>query len=118
MFYCFLSLFVSVQVSDAYVNVLSIIVFAVMWMATQKSRGTFCPKFGVVTHKTEAGTSYMLSQNKLSTIIALDVTSCRLAYRVDVAHSPNRLYTGSRPAAGDDKRCLPDKIMTPYNMEY
>jgi len=84
-------------------------------MATQKSRGTFCPKFGVVTHKTEADTP---SQNKLSTIIALYVTSCRLAYRVDVAHSPNRLYTGNGTAAGDNKRCLPDKIMTAYNLEY
>jgi hypothetical protein len=81
-------------------------------MATQKYGGTFCHKFGVVTHKTDSGTSEILSKNELSTIIALDVTSCRLAYRVDVAHSSNRLYTGSGTAAGDDKRCLPDKIMT------
>lgn len=87
-------------------------------MTTHTYRGTFCPKFGVVTHKTEAGTSDMLSRNKLCTTIALDVASCRLAYRVDGAHSPNRLYAGSGTAAGDDKLCSPDKIMIPYDMEY
>ena len=56
----------------------------------QQFRCTLCLEFGAVTLNTEARTSDMLSQkHKRPKLNA--VTSCRLAYHINVAHSPDRL---------------------------